>query len=443
MLIRGIALLIFLMCTACALQTQRTSSSNSATIESLEQLSIASLRNRSYGSELVLLNRESRRDYPSYLASYESDGLRLYTRIDVPRKLPPKTGYPVVVFVHGYRGIETAASLDFYYEEDSYYYQLIEAYVAAGFVVMTPGLRGHGTVNNVPADGLEFLAAWDGGSYLCPIFYAVDVLNLLESLSSFDKAPLDQKRINLMGHSQGGDTVLTVLAVVGEDSTVNTQINGASIWSGTFAPRIEQLMSYHPMQTSAEAFLSGDGTWNGTAKSDDGRINKHFVFGYPPEWIEDPRPENWTWQKDTWRKTFREAAQSKLDDMYDSINEHVADLTDATFNLRSSVDIQHDPRLLRAFEQIDAIRYPHLLTEPLVLQYSDRDFYSPPSWNIDLCQTLVSAGNLCEHHLYPQNTHLLGVSQYQWFSDQDAQPGFEIAIQRDVQFFSATQQTKN
>ncbi len=103
----------------------------------------------------------------------------------------PEKGYPVVLFIHGWVGIEGAPSSNFYLDGDGNYQEMIASYVDAGFVVFTPGWRGHGTVTGVPADGIEFMEAWDNGSYLSPMFYAIDVLNLLDSLSTFDNAELD------------------------------------------------------------------------------------------------------------------------------------------------------------------------------------------------------------------------------------------------------------
>jgi pimeloyl-ACP methyl ester carboxylesterase len=364
--------------TACA---HPDDGGNTPHIDSLAQLTTESLRQREYGSTIKVEKVSQRESFDSYLASYDSDGLRVYTRIDIPDSPRPDGGYPAVIFVHGWSGIERAPTYDFYYHEHADYSEMIETYVDAGFVVLVPGWRGHGTVNDVPADGIDFMAAWDNGSYISPVFYAIDVLNLIDGLQSFDQHDLDLKQINLVAHSQGGDVALIALAVAGEGSKVKNDISAASIWSGTFPSRFTQLLTYWPMQTTTEAFFSGDGTWNSTAIGADGRVNEHFVFGYPSDWIVTVDTADWSMS------------------------------------------------LIGGFEQ------EQYLTEPLALQHSDRDFYSFPAWNADLCERVNKAGGTCHDFEYPENTHSLRVSENRWFSGETAVPGFSAAIRRDIALF--------
>ncbi|MCH9696436.1 MAG: alpha/beta hydrolase [Gammaproteobacteria bacterium] len=410
----------------------------SANIPSLTVLSIESLRNRQYGSSITIEEQVLSQAHKSYLTSYDSDGLRVYARLDIPGMPMPAGGYPAVLFIHGWVGIGDAPSMDFYYGENSNYGEMIDAYVAAGFVVMTPGWRGHGTVDGVPADGISFMQAWDNGSYLSPAFYAIDVLNLLDSLSSISEIDLDN--INLVAHSQGGDVALLTLAAAGEGSKVNNSISAASIWSGNIPSRFTQLETFWPMQTTTEAFMSGDGSWNGTPVGAAGQINEHFVFGYPADWIGTISVEDWSWQNDTWSVAdVPDAINVKLQQMYDAINSHVDDIDDASFRLRRSdgpgFSIQHDARVSTAIRNIDAFDKEHYLTEALALHYSDRDFYSFPDWNTDLCGRVNANGGRCFHFEYPENTHSLRVSEHQWFSSDTAVAGFSYAIQRDIAFF--------
>jgi len=407
-------------------------------IDSLAQLSIDALRARSYGSRINIEERIAAEPYESFLASYVSDGLRVYARFDIPRLPMPVRGYPVVIFLHGWVGIEDAPLLDFYHDDDSNYGEMIDAYVDAGFVVFTPGWRGHGTVNGVPADGIEFLAAWDNGSYISPVFYAIDVLNLLDSLSSVDQ--LDLEQINLGSHSQGGDVALIVLAVAGEGSGVKNKIHAASIWSGTFPSRFTQLETYWPMQTTTEAFFSGDGSWNGTAVGRDGSVNPYFVFGYPSDWVGTLDKDEWTWQHDSWSlPTVLDAITVKLEQMYGAVNDYVSNIDDAQYTIAIGdadiFQIGHDPRVVAALNQVGAFGKPQFLTEPLLLQHSDRDFYSLPDWNADLCRRINASGGSCYNFEYPENTHSLRVSEHGWFSGESAVAGFSYAIQRDIVFF--------
>lgn len=438
-------------------------------LASLDDLAIETLRSRHYGSSPRVVrtlstgqagaayaqhySRDGSASYQSYVVSYRSDGLEVYSRLDVPPVAPPEGGFPIVVFLHGWVGADAAPDSNFSYAPDAYYGRSIDSYVDGGFAVFSPGYRGHGTVSGAPAQGIEFLESWDNGTYLSPLFYAVDVLNLIEGIEALTELPtggrgstplaLDVSRIFLAGHSQGGDVALTVLAVSGEGSSVRTRIAGASIWSGTFAPRLDQLATYYPMQTTAAAFVSGDGTWNGTALGSDHSVNPDFVFGYPAPWIETPSPQDWTWQNQSWPlTTVEEAISIKTREMYDAINAGVTDMASARFqitrNSQGRVIVNHDLRVVRALARIDAFSQPQFLTETVLLHFSDRDYYSLPTWNERLCQRINEAGGNCAAFMYAQNTHLLGVSNHRWFSDATAVPGFAQAMARDIALFEQT-----
>ena len=409
-------------------------------IASLTELSIDSLRARPYQSTIRIVEPRPNETSDSYMATYDSDGLRVYARIDLPLGPPPETGYPIVVFVHGWIGIDAAPELDFYYDEDNNYGEMIEAYVTAGFAVFTPGWRGHGTLDGVPAEGIEFMQAWDNGSYLSPVFYAIDVLNLIDGLQTIEFTQLDLQNINLVGHSQGGDVALIALAVAGEGSAVDNDVHAASIWSGTFPSRLMQLETYWPMQKSPQAFMSGDGTWNGTAVALDGRINEHFVFGYPAHWIGTTNRDEWTWQKETWsQEKVADTLRLKLDEMYTAVNTFVDDMEGAEYQLTiddsGAFTITHDARVRDALALVGGFHAERFLTEKLALQYSDRDFYSFPEWNTDLCSRINHADGRCYEFEYAENTHSLRTSEHDWFSGADAVPGFSYALQRDIALF--------
>jgi len=439
-MLRASRFIVWLFAGLLAACTSVNDAHTSPTIKSLNDLSINTLRQRSFGSSISIEAQPAHNDHDTFIASYQSDGLRVYSRIDVPASPVPEAGYPVVLFVHGWAGIEAAPASNFYLDDDSNYQAMIASYVEAGFVVFTPGWRGHGTVNGVPADGIEFMRAWDNGSYLSPVFYAIDVLNLLDSLSTFDNARLDLEKVNVVAHSQGGDVALLALAIAGEGSGVATGISSASIWSGCFPARFTQLEIYAPMQRSPEAFLAADGTWTGTATGESGATNPNFVFGYPADWIGTPHVDEWTWQRDTFSMpTVADVLEMKLGEMYGAINEYVDDIDDAEYQVirspGSRVEIVHDDRVRVAMSKIDAFFMEQYLTEPLALQHSDRDFYSFSEWNADLCARVNRAGGTCHDFEYVGNTHSLRLSENAWFSGADAVPGFETAIRRDIALF--------
>lgn len=432
---------------------------------SLKELTVPELRNRFFGSTIEYTSRlgsnkgeseyskiyskDGSASYNSYLAAYHSDELRLYTRVDIPASPPPISGYPVLIFTHGYVGIEEAPTFHFSYTDKSMYAELIDAYVDAGFIVLTPGYRGHGVANGIQAEGIDYMEKWDNGSYVSPIFYAIDVLNLLDGVQSLediewpDEQPpitINPRKIFLAGHSQGGDVALNVLAVAGEGSKVKNQIRSASIWSGTFPDRITQANTYFPMQSTSEAFTSGDGSWTGTAIGADGSVNPNFIFGYPSDWIETPDPSIWTWQNKTWfHSSVADALQSKFGEMYSTLTDHTRDFDNPQFNIRKlkngRLEASHDPDVLALMQSLGAFRHAQYITEPLNLHVPDQDFYSLPEWNEDLCDRIKGANGKCQVFIYPQNNHGLRLSKHNWFSGPDAQEGYHQMIERDILHF--------
>jgi hypothetical protein len=307
-------------------------------------------------------------------------------------------------------------------------------------------------VDGTPAEGIEFLQTWDNGSYLSPVFYAIDVLNLVDGLQTLEdmnwaewghprrgSLKIDTGTIHLNGHSQGGDAALMAMAVSGEGSAVRNAITTSSIWSGCFGSRFDQVHVYGPMAMTLEAFMSGDGTWTGSATGRDGAVNPNFVFAWPPDWIGtlDTQSPDWTWQPQTWNLgSVAEALQVKFGEMYDATNANVADIENASFEITTAADgralVAHDERISRAMRDIGAYNSELYLTEPLLLHHSDQDYYSPPSWNADLSARINAAGGHAVDHTYTGNTHSLLVSEHEWFSGPDTIAGFELMLERDL-----------
>jgi pimeloyl-ACP methyl ester carboxylesterase len=278
-------------------------------IASLTELSTDSLRARSYDGTLTAATEV---DCPgraagakSRMLSYSSEGLGLYARLELPTTPAPEAGYPVVLFLHGYVGADGAPDYPFSCNEGGYYAHIINAWADAGYAVVMPGYRGHGTVAGKPADGHDWMKTWDNGTYLSPVFYAIDTLNLLAAARGIEAlgidsgggpVKLDLSKVHAVGHSQGGDVGAIVLAATGEGAANGLSVASGALWSGTYVDRFTQLETYPPMETALEAFLAGDGTWTGTATGADRSVNPNFVFGYPPNWIGTLDQSQWDWQ---------------------------------------------------------------------------------------------------------------------------------------------------
>ena len=441
-------------------------------INSLDSLGIAALRSRQYQSSPSLIKQlggnnglsEYARHYSldgtapfhSYMVSYQSDLRRVYARLDIPSTPMPGKGYPVIVFAHGWVGQETALNYNFGYDLTSLAGELINGYVDAGFIVITPGYLGHGTVDGVQAEGFGIMQSWDNATYLAPSFYAIDLLNLLEGLSFLNRTDWKQwatnktlspkanlSAINLSGHSQGGDVALTALAVSGEDSSIKNTFAAASIWSGNIPSRFTQLETFAPMAATLQAFVSGDGTWTGTAKGRDNSINHSFIFPWPSDYIGtlDNSSPDWTWQSKQWSEPNVESVvRSRYRIIYDRIEAQVMDLEALAISIDTDKDgkltIKHPPEFEMKMLAIGGFDKVEFLTEPLVLHCSDRDYYSMPSWNQDLAKRINQQGGKAKTFIYNGNTHGLKRSQYSWFSPDDTADGFPQALARDILLFA-------
>ena len=172
-------------------------------------LSIDYLRQQHYpGSPLEIVQKlAGGSTYAEYLVSYKSEELTIYGTLSVPAGKMPASGWPVVLFVHGY--IEPAI-----YQGTERYEAFVDAIASAGYIVFRPDLRGHGD-----SEGVAYGAYGDPG-------YTIDVLNAVASIKTFAEA--DGERIGIFGHSMGG--YITARAMV-----VSHNIKAGVIWSGVVA----------------------------------------------------------------------------------------------------------------------------------------------------------------------------------------------------------------
>ena len=142
--------------------------------------------------------------YTSYLASYQSDGLKINGLLTIPTIEMPEGGFPGVVFVHGY-----IPPLE--YETVTRYSSHVHALANQGIVVFKIDLRGHGTSEGEP-----------GGAYFSGD-YVIDTLNAYESLKTVDE--VNPNKIGLWGHSMAGNIVLRAMAG-------KPEVPGVVIWAG-------------------------------------------------------------------------------------------------------------------------------------------------------------------------------------------------------------------
>lgn len=169
-------------------------------------LDIQALRQRQYGeSELTIeatLTWGS--GYQRFIVSYLSEGYKIYALMTVPIGEPPPTGWPVIIFNHGYIPPEI-------YRSTERYQFYVEGFAQNGYIVFRSDYRGHGNSEGEAE-----------GAYSSPA-YTIDVLNGLEAVKGYPDA--DPDRIGMWGHSMGGH--ITMRAMV-----INPDIKAGVIWAG-------------------------------------------------------------------------------------------------------------------------------------------------------------------------------------------------------------------
>ena len=195
--------------TATPTNTPTAAPTATATATPPNPLSIAYMREQAYpGSDIVVEQKlQAGANYQRYRTSYLSEGLKQYALLTVPNGTPPATGWPAIIFNHGYIPPEQ-------YRTTERYVAYVDGFARNGYIVFRPDYRGH--------DQSEGNAS---GGYGSPD-YTIDVLNATASLKRYPAA--DPNRIGMWGHSMGGHITLR--------SMVTTQdIKAGVIWAGVVA----------------------------------------------------------------------------------------------------------------------------------------------------------------------------------------------------------------
>jgi uncharacterized protein len=172
-------------------------------------LSIAWLREQEYPGDEILIEQtlEPGSNYNQYIASYQSEGLKIDALLTVPTGERPESGWPVIVFNHGYIPPDQ-------YRTTERYVAYVEAFARRGYIVFKPDYRGHGFSEGIAR-----------GGYGTPD-YTIDVLNALAAVKNYPEA--DPDRIGMWGHSMGG--YITLRSMVATD-----EIKAGVIWAGVVA----------------------------------------------------------------------------------------------------------------------------------------------------------------------------------------------------------------
>ncbi len=172
-------------------------------------LQIAEMRKKDYpGSDVVVEQKlPNGVNYKRYIASYKSEGLKIYGLLTVPTGKVSTGGWPIIIFNHGYIPPDV-------YKTTERYVAYVDGFARSGYVVFKPDYRGHGESEGSPE-----------GAYYSPS-YTIDVLNALASIKRLPYVNKD--KIGMWGHSMGGHITLRSMVI-------DKDIKAGVIWGGVVA----------------------------------------------------------------------------------------------------------------------------------------------------------------------------------------------------------------
>ena len=175
----------------------------------LHPMDINAMRQREYpGSEITIEETLERgANYSRYYAYYLSEGLKIYGLLTIPDGEMPASGWPAIVFNHGYIPPRQ-------YRTTERYIAYVDWLARSGYIVFRIDYRGHDRSEGSPS-----------GAYGSP-GYTVDVLNAVTSLKNYPQA--NPEKIGMWGHSMGG--YLTLRSMV-----ISPDIKAGVIWAGVVA----------------------------------------------------------------------------------------------------------------------------------------------------------------------------------------------------------------
>ena len=196
------------------------SATPAAAEQTLNPLAIDAMRQRDYpGSDLTIEQTLAPGgNYRRYVASYQSDDLKIFGLLTVPNGSRPASGWPVIIFNHGY--IPPTV-----YRTTERYVAYVDGFARNGYIVFKPDYRGFGSSQG------QAVSAYGSPND------TVDVLNAVTSLQRYPEA--DPKRIGMWGHSMGGNITLRALVI-------DARIRAAVIWAGVNASYQDLLENWHP-----------------------------------------------------------------------------------------------------------------------------------------------------------------------------------------------------
>lgn len=235
---------------------QKTYSIPTPTSYPFEDLTIPSLRQRTYTSnlgKLSLLDQNS--SYTSYLTSYTSDGLKINGFLTIPQGVPPDGGWPAIVFVHGYIPPKQYNTLERYAD-------YVDYLARNRLVVFKIDLRGNGESEGEPVgayysagyviDTLNAYAALQAAHIASASASVTNLASTTPMPSPSSTLQINPQKIGLWGHSMAGNIVMRAWAV-------KSTIPAVVIWSGagySYTDLVKYKLndpSFQPSPTASES----------------------------------------------------------------------------------------------------------------------------------------------------------------------------------------------
>jgi len=220
----------------------------------LHPSSIAFMRQQSYPGSDILIEETLApgANYDRYVASYRSEGLKIYGLLTLPQGNPPENGWPIILFNHGYIPPDQ-------YRTTERYVAYQDAFARSGYISFKSDYRGHG---DSEGDARGWARAPD---------YTIDVLNAVASLQRLPEA--DPHRVGMWGHSMGGSITLRAMVVTDD-------IQAGVIWAGVVAT-YEEVWAERPRWVAGRELPTPDG--ESTALPPDDGLFAYGTFDENPE----------------------------------------------------------------------------------------------------------------------------------------------------------------
>jgi len=183
------------------------------------QMFIETLRKEQYPGDNFIIEQtlSNTSNYEQFIASYKSEGLKIYGLLTVPTTPKPENGYPAIIFVHGYISPKE-------YSTTGNYPTYQATLARGGFITFKPDLRGHGN-----SEG-EAVSAHSSEKYVIDIMYAISYIKNYKDV--------DPTKIGYWGHSNGSEIGLRAVVI-------SSDIKAASFWAGVVGSYEDMLETYN------------------------------------------------------------------------------------------------------------------------------------------------------------------------------------------------------